>query len=190
MAIVLLAAAGAAHGQSNALPPLAPPYGEIPPTFWEQHATFVVLAGLGFAALAGVFIWLVLRSRPEIIIPPEVQARVALEDLRQRPEDGVVLSRISQAVRNYFIAAFQLTPGEFTTTEFNCVISKREEVGVELAAAVIDFLRDCDARKFSAVNSSAPMNAANQALGLVDRAEQRRAQLRQRLETQNQDRHS
>ena len=127
------------HGETNALAPLAPPYGEMPPTFWEQHGTSVVLAGLSAVALAGFIGWLILRPRQKIIIPPEAQARAALEDLRQRPEDGVVLSRVSQVLRNYFVAAFKLAPGEFTTAEFNRLILGHEQIGAELIAAVVNF---------------------------------------------------
>ena len=62
---------------------LLPPYGELPPTFWEQHGTVLMLAGLGIIALAAFGLWLIFRPRPKLIIPPEVQARQALEMLRR-----------------------------------------------------------------------------------------------------------
>jgi hypothetical protein len=111
-----------------------------------------------------------------------VQAREALENLRQQPEDGAMLSRVSQVVRNYFIAVFQLVPGELTTTEFSREISCSEKVGVELSTAAANFLRDCDDRKFPAATALAKLDAANQALKLIERAEQRRAQLHQPAE--------
>jgi hypothetical protein len=193
LAIMFFVAALPLHGQTNAsgtnaLPALLPPYGELPPTFWEQHATFIVVAGFGMIALAASGLWLIFRPKPKIIIPPEVQARQALGILRQQPEDGVVLSRVSQVVRNYFIAAFQLVPGEFTTAEFCRALSGHEQIGAELSTAVADFLRDCDARKFSTATALVPLDAANQALKLVALAEQRRAQLRQLAETQTQGR--
>jgi len=163
---------------------LLPPYGELPPTFGEQHATLISFAGLGLLALIAFALRQIFRPKPEIIIPPEVQAREALENLRRQPEDGAVLSRVSQVVRHYFSAAFQLSPGELTTTEFCREISGREKVGAELSNAAANFLRECDARKFSATPSAATLDAANQALNLVARAEQRRAQLRQLAEPQ------
>ena len=173
---------------TNALPALLPPYGELPPTFWEQHATSIVVAGLGMIALAASGLWLIFRPKPKIIIPPEVQARQALGILRQQPEDGVVLSRVSQVVRNYFIAAFQLAPGEFTTAEFCRALSGHEQIGAELSTAVAGFLRDCDDQKFSTATALVPLDAANQALKLVALAERRRTQLRQLAETQTQGR--
>ena len=87
---------------TNATLKLLPPYGELPPTFWEQNAPAISFAGLGAVALVAFVLWLIFRTKPKIIIPPEVQAREALQKLRAQPEDGAVLSRISQVVRIYF----------------------------------------------------------------------------------------
>ena len=174
--------------QTNALPALLPPYGELAPTFWEQHASSVMAAGLGLIALVAFGLWLFFRPKPKMIIPPEAQAWRALTALRQQPEDGVVLSRVSQVVQNYFIAAFQLAPGERTTTEFCREISSAENIGGELSTATAGFLRACDARKFSTANDLVPLDAADRALNLVAQAEQRRARLRQTAATQTQGR--
>ena len=176
LAILFFRAAFPLHGQTNAaatntLSALLPPYGELPPTFWEQHGTSVVIAGLAMIALAAFGVWLVFRPKPKIIIPPEVQARHALEILRHQPEDGTVLSRVSQVVRNYFIAAFQLAPGELTTAEFSRALSGHEQIGAENARSVSDFLHECDAKKFSASPAVLPLNAAGRALELIACAE-------------------
>ena len=180
------------HAQTNAaatntLSALLPPYGELPPTFTEQHGTFIIFGGLGIIALAAFGCWLIFRPKPKVIIPPEVQARQSLEILREQPEDGVILSRIPQVLRNYFIAAFQLVPGEFTTAEFSRTLASCDRINPELAAAAAEFLRDCDAHKFSATAGPAKLEAANRALNLVEQAEQHRAQLRQLAATQTQD---
>jgi hypothetical protein len=193
LAILFLFAAFPLHGQPNVSETngplkLLPPYDELPPTFWEQHATSVVTAGLGVIVLMACSLWLAFRPRQKIIIPPDVQAREALKKLSQEPEDGAVLSRVSQVLRNYFMNAFQLTPGEFTTTEFSRIISSQEQIGAELSSATADFLRDCDARKFSTSAGSAKLDAANRALNLVEQAERRRVQFRQLAETQTQGR--
>jgi hypothetical protein len=169
---------------TNTLPALAPPYGELPPTFWEQHGTSSALAGLGLIALVGSGLWLFLRPKPKTVIPPEVEALEALEKLRQQTEDGEVLSRVSQVVRNYFIAAFQLAPGELTTTEFSHELARCEKINSELSTAAADFLRSCDDRKFSTTTGLTRLDAANRALNLIEKAEQRRAQLHQAAETQ------
>jgi hypothetical protein len=169
---------------TNAPLKLLPPYGELPPTFWEQNATQISFAGLGVVAFLICFLWLVFRPKPKIIVPPEVRAREALEHLRLQPEDGAVLSRVSQVVRNYFSAAFQLSLGELTTTEFIREISGNEKIGAELSTATANFLRECDNHKFSATAGSEKIDAANRALNLIEQAEQRRVQLRQISETQ------
>jgi hypothetical protein len=157
---------------------LLPPYGELPPTFWEQHGTSVAAGVIVIIVLAAWGFWRVRRIRPETVIPPEAQARQALERLRTRSEDGAVLSEVSRIVRNYFVAAFQLPPGEFTTAEFNRAMAGHKYIAPELADAATRFLRHCDERKFSPTPEPAPPGAANQALELIGLGESRLAQLR------------
>jgi hypothetical protein len=156
---------------------LLPPLGELTPTFWEQNASVISFSGLGVVALLAFFLWLFFRPKPKNIVPPEIQAREALHKLSAQPEGGARLSRISQVVRQYFIAAFQLAPGEFTTAEFSRLVTSQESIGAELAAATTKFLRDCDARKFSAAGANTTLNAADLALNLIESAETRRSQL-------------
>lgn len=164
---------------TNALPALSPPYGELPPTFWEQHGTTIISSGVVVLALVTLAIWMRLRPRPPVILPPAEQARQALQILRHRPEDGALLSVVSAILRKYFVAAFQLSPGEFTTTEFCLVISRQEQIGVGLSAKVAEFLSQCDERKFGPVNPTIPLGAISRALELVRLAEEHRSQLRQ-----------
>jgi hypothetical protein len=163
----------------NAIPPLRPPHGEIPPTFWDQYSLWVVLFGVLLLALVGVAVWFLTRPKPPVIVPPEVQARHALEPLRQQPEDGALLSRVSQILRHYVAAAFDLPPGELTTAEFCRAIAGHAQVGPELAAALSDFLRLCDQDKFSPPAPVPPLSAVAQALKLIDQAQARRLALAQ-----------
>ena len=133
-----------------------------------------LLPPLVLAMLLG---WQLLRSRPKKIMPPETQARLALETLRPLPEDGAVLSQVSQIVRRYFSAAFQLPPGELTTAEFSRSIAEHPRPGPELAAAVIEFLCRCDEQKFSTVRVADPGHSVVRALNLVDQAEAQRTLL-------------
>ena len=157
-------------------PALVPPYGELPPTFWEAHAIAVAI-GLGTLVLAMLLGWLLCRSRPQKMMSPETQARLALEALRPLPEDGAVLSQVSQIIRRYFSAAFQLAPGEFTTAEFSRSIAEQPHFSAELAAAVIGFLRRCDAQKFSTEPVADPGHSVVRALHLLDQAEAQRTLL-------------
>jgi len=162
---------------TNDLPKLSPPYAEIPPTFWEQHEVPIVLAGVVGLVLTGLVVWLRLRPKPRVMLPPAVQARKDLATLRQRPEDGAVLSCVSQILRRYFVSAFELPQGELTTAEFCRALATSETIGGELAAKAGDFLRRCDEQKFSPAKSAATLDAVNQAQSLVAAAETRHLQM-------------
>jgi len=161
------------------LPALRPPLGEIPPTFWELHGTTVILLAVLALLLVGLGVWLWLRPKPVVPVPPEVAARKALEALANRLEDGALLSRVSQILRRYIQAAFELPPGETTTGEFCELIAGHDQIGPELSEALARFLHESDARKFALSNPSAPLGAAARALELVALGETRRTQLRQ-----------
>jgi hypothetical protein len=160
------------------IPPLAPPLQEIPPSFWEQHGTAVTLGALALLALAGCAVWWLCRPKPPALVPPEGRARAELAALGGQLEDGLVVSRVSRVLRRYLGAAFNLPPGESTTTEFCATLGRSETIGPELATAVGDFLRACDERKFAPAAGGEPCHAASRALALVEQAEARRARLR------------
>ena len=168
----------------DAIPPLRPPHAEMPPTFWEQYGLWVVLFGILLLALVCAAAWFLSRSRPPEVVPPEDQARRALEPLRQQPEDGALLSRVSQVLRRYVAAAFELPPGELTTAEFCRATASHARIGPELSAALSEFLRQCDQRKFSPPAPAPPLSAVAQALQLIHLAEARRSQSRRAAEAQ------
>ena len=64
------------EADTNALPALAPAYGELPPTFWEQHESTVIVAGFAFLAVAFLFLRGLLRPETKVILPPEVVAQM------------------------------------------------------------------------------------------------------------------
>jgi hypothetical protein len=177
--LLLFAAFNVSSQISNGLPKLAPPLPELPPTFWAQHSAAVLVLAIVALAISAIIGVLALRPKAAVVVPPEVEARRALEALSSRAEDGAVLSQVSQTLRRYFIAVFALPPGEYTTAEFCRTVSAREEIGAELATGVSDFLRACDERKFSSMPPASSAGAAARALELVGQAEIRRAQLRQ-----------
>jgi len=182
-ALVSHATAFAKPAEADESLKLLPPYGELPPTLWQQHGTLLILAVLALAFLAGVLAWLLLRPRPATILSPEVQARRALERLQRQSESGALISLVSQILRRYIIAAFDLTPGEPTTTEFCRILSVNTSIGAELSNSVSDFLRRCDERKFSPQPPVAPLGAADRALELVALGEARRQHLIQSATT-------
>ena len=183
VALLLLAPAlslpAAAPISSDDIPSLRPPHGELAPTFWEQYGLWVVIVSVLLLALVCGVAWLLTRPKPPVVVPPEVQARHALEPLRQQPEDGALLSRVSQILRHYVTAAFDLPPGELTTVEFCGAIATHSPIGPELSAALTQFLRECDQRKFSQSAPAPPLSAVAQALKLIDQAQTRRLALSQ-----------
>ncbi len=169
-----LSPTGAAEDE---IPPLKPPWEEIPPGFWEQHGTAVVVSAVLLLAAAAVLVAWWRRPRPVEIPPPESIARQELEPLRDKPETGMLLSRVSSALRHYVRDAFRLGAGEWTTTELARALEQSPEAGPELGPKVIDLLRRCDERKFAPAPQGPPLNAAAQALELIAATEARRAEL-------------
>ena len=164
---------------ANDIPPLAPPLPEIPPTLWEQFGwTLWILVPLALAVTALVIALWRRPRQPPTLSAPAAQARAALAALQSRPEDGATLSQISQVLRRYLVTAFWLRPEEMTTAEFCATLTTHAKVGPELSAALGEFLRRCDERKFSPAANPAPSGAVNRALQLVELAEARRAWLR------------
>jgi hypothetical protein len=175
----LLVAASLAHaaapgeGGDNDLV-LSPPQGLMPPTFWERFGWPLSVACLLCLVGAGVLLWLLTRPRPPVVVPPAWEARRVLQLLLRRPEDGAVLSQISQALRHYVAAAFDLPAGEFTTAEFNRLLECHEGIGAELSRSLREFLRECDERKFAPVAAPPVIGSVARALHLLETAEARR----------------
>ncbi len=168
--LALLPLAVAAAGTTD-LPTLVPPYGELPPSFWELHRTAIVIGGCVLILLIPVVIWLLARPKPATHLPPEQIARAALEQLRLESEDGKLLSEVSQILRRYTGAVFQFAGSEMTTAEFCASLSGNPKIGTELSGTLASFLQECDVRKFSPASATAPMNAVNRALELVAQVE-------------------
>ncbi len=175
-AVLRLGAATNSDGTGEILA-LKPPHPELPPTLWDQHGAWIMVAAVVLFALGAFVVWWWLRPRPPLMLPVEVQARQELEALQRRSEDGKALSQVSRVLRRYLAAAFELPPEELTTTEFCRVLADREKVGSELAVAAGEFLRRCDEHKF-APSIPPTMGAAARALALVELGEARRGQLR------------
>ena len=174
--VMVLSLSAAAQPADDA-PKLNPPYAELPPTFWQQHGSVIVIGSILLVVVVALVVWLALRPKPVPPVPPETRARLALEALAGRHEDGALLSEVSQILRRYFVAAFGLPAGEVTTTEFCQLVGGNEVLGAELSSALVKFLETCDVKKFAPTPPAAPLNAVAQALELFERAEARRAQL-------------
>jgi len=174
--LLVLPVAAVAADTNDALTTLVPAYGELPPTFWEQHQTAIIIAS--FALLAFVFLLVKTMLRPESprILPPETVARQVFTKLQGESENGIMLSTVSQTLRRYVTESFNLPEPELTTAEFCAAIEASPQIGADLAGNISGFLRECDVRKFSPANPAVPLNAVRRALELLDLAEKRRAE--------------
>jgi hypothetical protein len=161
------------------IPPLVPPRSEIPPTFWEQNRKWILVTGVVSLGVVSGAAWALSRPKRRAPLPPAIQATRTLEGLRQEPETGLVLSRISQVLRRYMLDAFSLTAGELTTTEFSQLIENHPGIGREVASPITEFLRLCDLRKFAPGIPQSPIGAVARALELIRMAEARREALLQ-----------
>ena len=164
---------------TNDVPPLLPALPEIPPTLWEQHGLLIVVVSALALLVVVAAIASLLRSKPVVPVPIEIQTLRELDALRQRPNDGKTLSEVSRCLRRYFAVAFELSSGEMTTGEFCRAIHANEKVGDDLATVVSEFLRHTDEIKFAPAPSISENNSAKRALELFERGEKRRAELRQ-----------
>lgn len=150
---------------------LVPAYAELPPIFWEQHGTLLMISGGALIILAALVVWKMLQPKPAVVLPPEVLARAALAKLLRQKEDGKLLSDVSQILRRYVMTAFELPAAELTTAEFCAAIGANEKIGTEAAQAISSFFHECDAQKFSSSLTAAPLNAALRALEIVAQVE-------------------
>ncbi|MGC3960134.1 MAG: hypothetical protein QM813_20065 [Verrucomicrobiota bacterium] len=182
IAVVYLALTSVMSGLAqnvDDLPVLRPIRTELPPTFWEQRGFCIGLYAVEAVAFVGFMIWLFTRPLPPVVMPIATQTRTELERLRRQAHDGLVLSKISQALRRYFAEAFHLPSGELTTGEFSRALTANGEIGGRLADQTIAFLQRCDAAKFSFTSEMNPSAAVVTALDLVAQGEARREELRQ-----------
>jgi hypothetical protein len=170
----------AVAADTNDIPPLRPPRGEIGLTYWQQHGW--LCAGIAAAALATFACvillarWL-MRARPAGGRPPEIVACEALERLRDRPEDGVLASEVSRIVRTYLRSLLRLAPGELTSVEFRALMQQYPQLEADLVSATTDFLRRCDEQKFAP--APLPLSGTGAVVGglrLVGKFETRRRQ--------------
>ena len=181
-AVLALSAATDSESENEILK-LSPPYPELPPTFWEQYGLWIVLVAVALVVLVLAAVWWWLRPKPSLPVPIEILTRKELEALRQRNEDGQVLSQVSRVLRGYLVGAFALPAGELTTSEFCRAVAAHDKIGPDLTARVGEFLRQCDELKFAPAIAPTPMSAAERALELIALGEARRAHLRN-LETE------
>jgi len=169
---------------------LRPPRPEILPTFWEQYGAWVIVFATLLLAVVAVVVWLATRPKPAVPVPWSLLARRELEPLAPQPEDGTVLSRISQILRHHLASAFGLPSGEVTTSEFCRSLVGSDQIGPDLSGEITVFLKECDLRKFAPAPPASSCDAVARSLRIVERAEKRLADLQRAAAVSSPDSHS
>lgn len=153
---------------------LRPPRAELQPSFWEQHGWQIALAAVVFFTLVGLGVLWLRRPKQEIITPPAVLARSALEALRGRADEAEVVAQASRILRHYVVAVFALSSEELTTPQLRKALHSHPQASPELTAAIADFLSRCDEFKFAPALPRAPFMALDGALALIEKVESAR----------------
>jgi hypothetical protein len=166
---------GSALAQPLQLPKLQPPHEEIGPSLWERRGLQIVIASIAFVGLVALFIGWLRRSKPAVVIPPEVLARRGLEALRGRAENGVLVVEVSRIVRRYVISVFTLPPEELTTSEL--IQALQSQIDRSLVTIIGGFLRQCDELKFAPSLRPPQAGIVARASELVETIEKHRQQL-------------
>lgn len=175
----------AASAITEAPPRLQPPHDELGPTFWEARGRILVLGNIAFFLLIGA-LFLLLRHPGKVIVEaPDAAARRLLESLRNRPEDAQLLAQVSRILRGYMVFAFCLPPDEFTTTELKFELQARPSADAALSAELIEFLQQCDKRKFAPEAPALSSGTVAKALELLEKiiAKHRQSTVPQVMET-------
>jgi hypothetical protein len=150
------------------IPELLPMREEIPPTFIEKHGWWPVIGlAAGVIAVAVAAILLLRRKKAVEIIPADAIARSALEALRGRTEDTVLVEEVSGIVRRYLMAVFVPAQDELTTDELVRLLQNDARVRSETRTALAEFLKYCDVRKFAPEPGPMKPGLVEQALELV-----------------------
>ncbi len=129
-------------------PPLA-----LPPDLWWLWIVLGVCA-------VGLIVFLILRRKkhappaPEVILPPWDIAYQQLEQLRQKDllAQGLFkefLSAVSDILRHYIEARFNIRAPEMTTEEFLQYLNKTIALTAPQKQALKEFLYACDLVKFA-----------------------------------------
>ena len=149
---------------------------ELPPSFWSQYGWLLGVTAVLVIIFTGFCIWRLRRPKPTIIPSPETFARSALEALRGRTPDGTLISEVSQILRHYIIAAYNLAPHELTTAELQSALQALPQSKSDLFAAITDFLHRCDEWKFAHVHSAPQFDPLTGALELITKIESLKTQ--------------
>ncbi len=165
-----------ARAATNDIPVLRPPRGEMTSSFWLQYGWLCILAGVTALVLLTLGLRSLLRPHARPAQPFEMTVCQNLERLRERRQDGTLVSEVSRILREYLHYALELPPDELTTTEFREALRAHPLMSMELATQTVDFLAHCDRLKFAPAQDGPPLDSVSGALKLIGRIETNRRQ--------------
>ena len=115
--------------------------GEMPPTFWEQHGTAIVVGGRASSWRWRLwFCGKMFQPKPPVILPPEVRgARGAGAIAAPAGRWKAVERSLANPAPLCRRARLNLPAGELTTAEFCAALAASEKIGPELAQAISEF---------------------------------------------------
>jgi len=150
------------------LPGLLPMREEIPPTFVEKHGWWPLIGlAAGVLVMAAIVLRLLRRRKAVELLPAEVIARRALEALRGRAEDTVLVQEVSGIVRRYVLGVFIPAHDELTTDELVRRLAREARVKTGTRTALAEFLKYCDVQKFAPAPAAMAPGLVEQALELL-----------------------
>lgn len=126
----------------------------LPETQKSQWWLWAALAALAVAAVGGI-IWLKTRARPEIILPPDVVALGALNNMEKReiPTESKAVDawyvELSDIVRKYIEGRFELQAPRLTTEEFFELAKSSNALSDENKNVIRKLLEHSDRVKFT-----------------------------------------
>ena len=163
--------------QAEKLPDLRPPESLLTPSLWERCGGTAGWGALVLLVVAvEVWYWRRRWCRNREALSPMAVARAGMQELASLPEDGALAGRVARVVRVYLVSALPTLPqGELTAEEIAARLPRSAPwLGAELLAGVIDFLRECDRRKYGATNGGG--NLVARAGELLSQVETKRAE--------------
>lgn len=126
-----------------------------PPVDYSLIPTWVVFVGTLLAlTLAGVIVWLVIRSRRKVV-PAQSSRERALEFLDRMQDEIELLPpyqfsiRVSDVLRQYVTEQYNLPVTRQTSIEFLTVIKAASPFSEDEKMLLTDFLDRCDLIKFA-----------------------------------------
>jgi len=147
---------------------LAPPREPIP-SFW-QGQRWEIAGLLAVIICCAIALKRLEKNKKTPSVPASAQALRELEALRGRPQ-AELATETARVLRRFVLARFDLLPEEPTTAELSGALQRQGGVPRDVAGRVADFLRRCDALKFSPDATAPETDLLTEAFEIVDQVD-------------------